>query len=70
MQFFLGPPPTLKEIDEFLRSLGFSPYSDGSATIDYRNSTIEIVLRDCHPKNWVKIDDRQLVPIDISPEIG
>ncbi len=70
MQFFLGPPPTLEEIDGFLRSLGFSSYSDGSATIDYRSSAMEIVLRDCHPKNWVKTDQGILMPIDICPEIG
>jgi hypothetical protein len=70
MQYLSGAPPTPAEIEEFLRSIEFLPYSDGSGTIDYRRLDLEIILRDCHPGNWVKTDHGVLIPIDISPEIG
>jgi hypothetical protein len=70
MQYLSGSPPTLAEIDQFLRSIGFSPHSDGSSTIDYRRQDLEIILRDCHPGNWVKTGRGVLLPIDVSPEFG
>lgn len=70
MQAFPGPHPRPDEINAFLINLGFLPYSDGSITIDYRNPRLGVIVRDCHPKNWVKIDGEHLVPVDICPEIG
>jgi hypothetical protein len=70
MRAFSGAPPDLKEIDAFLIALGFAKFSDGSITIDYINSRLGIILRDCHPKNWVKNRDGTLIPIDLCPEIA
>lgn len=68
MQYFSGPPPTQKEIDEFLTSHGFSKLSTPSLTVDYTSDEIGIHLRDCHPRNWVKSKESLLIPIDIIPE--
>jgi hypothetical protein len=69
MRFFSGPPPSQKEIDEFLTGRGFSKLSSPSLTIDYTNGELGIHLRDCHPRNWVKSKHGQLIPIDIIPEL-
>lgn len=50
-----------------MRGLGFALLSDGSATLDYINEAAGLILRDCHPKNWIKADGA-LIPIDIIPE--
>jgi hypothetical protein len=68
MQFFSGPPPEQKEIDDFLTSRGFSKLSSPSLTIDYTHHGLGIHLRDCHPRNWVKTKEGLLIPIDIIPE--
>lgn len=67
MQFFSGPHPTSEEADEFVRSLGFELHYDHSSTLDYINAERSLILRDCHPGNWISTK-KTLVPIDIIPE--
>jgi len=68
MQFFEGPHPSSQEAHSFITDLGFELLSDGSSTLDYIDRTRGLILRDCHPKNWIKADGA-LVPIDIIPEL-
>jgi hypothetical protein len=68
MRAFVGPHPSLEEIDAFLTGRGFSKLTVPSLTIDYTSSKVGLHLRDCHPKNWVKSREGVLIPIDIIPE--
>jgi len=68
MQFFKGPHPSSLEAHNFITDLGFELLSDGSTTLDYIDLGRGLILRDCHPKNWIKVDGA-LVPIDIIPEV-
>lgn len=67
MQYFKGPHPSSQEADDFVRSLGFELLTDGSATLDYISEAAGLILRDCHPQNWIKAEGA-LIPIDIIPE--
>jgi hypothetical protein len=67
MQFFKGPHPSGEEADAFVKSLGFKPLSYGTTTLDYIDQKRGLILRDCHPGNWIK-SSQTLVPIDIIPE--
>jgi len=67
MQFFAGKHPSSQEADRFVRSLDFEPLKDASDTLDYINHQSRLILRDCHPLNWIKAK-RGLIPIDIIPE--
>lgn len=67
MQYFSGGHPTSSEADGFIKSLGFEPLKDRSDTLDYINYQSKLIIRDCHPLNWIKAK-QGLVPIDIIPE--
>jgi len=68
MAFFQGHHPTPEETHDFITSkLGYLPFSDSSTTLDYISKDGLLVLRDCHPKNWIKAKNT-LIPIDIIPE--
>ena len=67
MQFFEGQSPTGEEADAFVKSLGFEMLHDGTTTLDYIKRSEKLILRDCHPGNWIKTKGA-LVPIDIIPE--
>lgn len=68
MQYFKGPHPSSGEADDFIKSLGFRFLRDESTTLDYINEKAGLIIRDCHPQNWIKTDGA-LVPIDIIPEL-
>lgn len=69
MALFKGPHPTPEETDSFIKNrLGFRPFSDGSTTLDYISPDGRLILRDCHPRNWIKTKGT-LIPIDIIPEL-
>jgi hypothetical protein len=69
MTFFTGKHPGARETDNFIKTgLGFDPLHDGSATLDYISADGQLILRDCHPKNWIRTK-RTLVPIDIIPQV-
>jgi len=67
MQYFAGPHPSSGEADQFIQSLGFEFFKDASDTLDYINHPSKLIIRDCHPLNWIKAE-RGLIPIDIIPE--
>jgi hypothetical protein len=69
MRAFVGPHPSLEEIDRFLWMFGFQKFSEVSTTVDYRNSSLGLIFRDCHSRNWIKIGKNLLVPVDICPEV-
>ena len=68
MPFFAGPHPSPEEAHSFITDLGFELWRDGSTTLDYIDRATGLILRDCHPTNWIKADGG-LVPIDIIPEL-
>ncbi len=67
IRFFPGPHPDGHTVDSYLKEAGFALLSDGSGTMDYINRDFRLILRDCHPQNWIM--DRDLIPIDIIPEV-
>ena len=70
MAFFKGPHPTPEETDRFIKTgLGYKPFSDSSSPLNYISQDGRLILRDCHPKNWIKIQNT-LIPIDIIPELA
>lgn len=69
MAYYRGPHPEAAETDAFIKSLGFEPLRDGSATLDYIHAAAGLVIRDCHPKNWIK-SGGAILPIDIIPELA
>ena len=67
MSFYQGPHPEPLETDAFIKSLGFEMLRDGSSTLDYIHGRAGLIIRDCHPRNWIRTANT-LVPIDIIPE--
>jgi len=69
MQAFKGSHPSSQEAHSFITDLGFEVLGGRlSTTLDYIDRARGLILRDCHPKNWIKADGA-LVPIDIIPEL-
>jgi len=67
MQYFKGPHPSSQEADNFIKRLGFTLLRDGSTTLDYVHPATGLIIRDCHPQNWIQTEGA-LIPIDIIPE--
>lgn len=68
MAFIPGTHPTSEETDSFIRNeMEFRPLNDSSSTLDYVSKDGRLILRDCHPRNWIKRGNT-LIPIDIIPE--
>jgi hypothetical protein len=68
MVYFPGRHPSQRQVGQYLKGLGFEKYSDESETLDFLHPRFGLILRDCHPQNWV-VYEGSLVPIDIIPEI-
>ncbi|MGC1481062.1 MAG: hypothetical protein WA771_11195 [Chthoniobacterales bacterium] len=68
MQFIAGPHPELDAVVEFVERRGFETLRDRSITLDFVNWNEGLILRDCHPKNWIAAGGA-LVPVDIIPEV-
>lgn len=65
-----GRHPTSEEADSYLRGMKFERYNDGrSTTLDYHDPITGLILRDCHPRNWIRMSAKELAPIDIVPEM-
>jgi hypothetical protein len=69
MHYIKGSHPHPKEIEKYLFPLGWENFHDNSETLDFRHPTLRQIIRDAHPRNWVREKGTGgLVPIDISIE--
>lgn len=65
MPFFNGKHPTLKELINGMKKLGFQPNGSGG----FVNNDDRIVLHDAHTGNFLVGNDRTPIPIDLQIEL-
>ena len=69
MQYIEGGHPKPQQIAAYMKSRGWSEYTDQSETQDYIQRQSRQIIRDAHPGNWIKQrGTAELMPVDISIE--
>jgi len=69
MRYFYGSHPHGDQIAAYMQARGFRRHLDESTTLDFAHSGNGLIIRDCHPQNWIELEDGNLIPIDVIPEL-
>ena len=62
--------PSEKEVERYMKSLGFRwSDSDSNRAPGWLRDTDGVLVQDCHPRNYIKTVEAEIVAIDVQPSL-